>query len=52
MNIALNFKTTNGPTGGGISFVNSLVLGLVSNGHNVFFNLRNKDFRERFTPEV
>jgi hypothetical protein len=43
MNIALNFKTTNGPTGGGISFVNSLVSGFVSNGHSVFFNLRNRN---------
>jgi len=43
MNIALNLKTSSGPTGGGISFLNSLTLGLESKGHKVFFDLDNKE---------
>jgi hypothetical protein len=43
MNIALSLKPSCGPTGGGISFLNSLIFGLESKGHKVFFELKNKE---------
>lgn len=43
MKIALSLKTSSGPTGGGISFLNSLISGLESKGHKVFFDLDNKE---------
>lgn len=42
MNIALSLKTSNGPTGGGISFLNNLIFELELKGHKVFFGLDNK----------
>lgn len=43
MNIALSLKTSSGPTGGGISFLNNLIFGLELKGHRVFFDLASKE---------
>ena len=43
MNIALSLKPSRGPTGGGISFLNSLIFGLELKGHKVFFDLDSEE---------
>ena len=43
MNIAFNLKTFHGPTGGGNSFLKSLILELELKGNKVFFDLDSKE---------
>jgi len=43
LNIALSFKSSIGPTGGGVSFLNALISGLESKGHKIFFDLKHKE---------
>ena len=43
MKIAFSLNLSTGPTGGGISFLSNLSSKLISDGHKVYFDLREKD---------
>lgn len=43
MKIAFNLNLSDGPSGGGISFLKNLCSELISNGHMVYFNLCEQD---------